>query len=173
MIDRNSSWYWPDYIARHATPTLIATFLVIVTQAPFRLPGVTPVTLGLSLIAVHYWALYQPKLLPAVAIFFVGLLQDMLVGTPIGLSAFSLLCAYGIVVSQRRFFQGKSFLVVWWGFSMTAIAVGVLRWVLVSIIEGKMVLFGPTMIEFLLTVTLYPFFGYLFVLVHRSLLPEA
>lgn len=173
MIDRNSSWYWPDYIARHATPTLIAIVLVILTQAPLLLRGSAPVTLGLSLIAVHYWALHQPEMLPAVAIFFVGLLQDMLVGTPIGLSAFSLLCAYGIVVSQRRFFQGKSFLVIWCGFSMTAISVGVLRWVLVSIIEGRMVLFGPTMIEFLLTATLYPLFGYVFVLVHRSLLAEA
>ncbi|MDB3953465.1 rod shape-determining protein MreD [Alphaproteobacteria bacterium] len=173
MIDRNSSWYWPDYIARHATPTLIATVLVIFTQAPLLLPGIAPVTLGLSLIAVHYWALHQPEMLPAVAIFFVGLLQDMLVGTPIGLSAFSLLCAYGIVVSQRRFFQGKSFLVIWCGFSMTAISVGLLRWVLVSIIEGRMVLFAPTMIEFLLTATLYPLFGYVFVLVHRSLLAEA
>ncbi|MDC1050438.1 rod shape-determining protein MreD [bacterium] len=173
MIDRNSSWYWPDYIARHATPTLIATVLVILTQAPLLLPGIAPVTLGLSLIAVHYWALHQPEMLPAVAIFFVGLLQDMLVGTPIGLSAFSLLCAYGIIVSQRRFFQGKSFLLIWCGFSMTAILVGVLRWVLVSIIEGRMVLFGPTMIEFLLTATLYPLFGYVFVLVHRSLLDEA
>jgi len=173
MIDRNSSWYRLDYIARHSTPFLITTALVIITQVPLRLPNIAPVTLGLGLIAVYYWALHQPEMLPAVAVFFVGLLQDMLAGTPIGLGAFSLLCAYGIVVSQRRFFHGKSFLVVWWGFTMTAIAVGVLRWGLVSMMEGEMVLFGPTMIEFLLTVTLYPVFGYVFVLVHRSLSREA
>lgn len=173
MIDRNSSWYRLDYVARRATPFLITVALVIVTQVPLRLPGIAPVTLALGLIAVYYWALHQPDMLPAAAVFAIGLLQDMLAGTPIGLGAFSLLVAYGIVVSQRRFFHGKSFLVVWWGFAVTAMAVGLLRWLMVSLIKGQMVLFGPTLIEFLLTVTLYPVFGYVFVVAHRSLMREA
>ena len=173
MIDRNSSWYWLDYVARYAAPLLITIGLVLVSQVPLRLPGIAPVTIGFSLIAVFYWALHQHDMLPAVAVFFIGLLQDMLVGTPIGLSAFSLLFAYGIVISQRRFFYRKSFLVVWLGFSITAILFGVLRWGLVSFIEGRVVLLGPTIIEFFLTVTFYPIFGYIFVLVHRSLLREA
>ena len=172
-MDRNSGWGRLDYVARHATPFLITVALVIITQVPLRLPDIAPVTLALGLISVYYWALHQPDMLPATAVFVIGLLQDMLAGTPIGLGAFSLLAAYGIVVSQRRFFHGKSFLVVWWGFAMTATAVGLLRWLMVSMIQGQLVLFGPTLIEFLLTVTLYPVFGYLFVLARRSLMREA
>ena len=55
---------------------------------------------------------------------------------------------------------------------MTALAVGIIRWLLVSMIEGDIVLLLPTVIECVLTVTLYPVFGYFFVLVHRSLLQE-
>ena len=172
-MERYSFWYRLDFIARQATPFLITITMVTLTQIPLKLPGITPVTLGLALVSVYYWALHQPDMLPAVGVFLIGLLQDLLSGTPIGLGAFSLLVGYGIVVSQRRFFHGKSFQVVWWGFAMTAVAVGLLRWLLVSLMEGRAVLFTPSLIEVLLTVTLYPLFGYMLVLVHRSLLREA
>ena len=97
MIDRDSSWYWLDYVARYAAPLLITIGLVLVSQVPLRLPGIAPVTIGFSLIAVFYWALHQHEMLPAVAVFFIGLLQDMLVGTPLGLSAFSLLLPMGLL----------------------------------------------------------------------------
>jgi rod shape-determining protein MreD len=172
-MDRDSFWFKLDATARQMTPFLMTVMMVVITQIPLRLPGIAPVTLALALVSVYYWALHQPDLLPAPAVFFIGLLQDMLAGTPLGLGAFSLLLGYGIVVSQRRFFHGKSFLVVWWGFSMTAVAVGLLRWLMVSMLEGEIVLFAPTLAEFALTTTLYPVFGYLFVLIHRSLLREA
>ena len=173
MIGRNSAWYKFDFVARRATPFLMTIALVILAQTPLKVSSAGPVTLSVGLISVYYWALHQPSILPATTVFFIGLLQDMLAFTPIGLGAFSLLIVYGVVVSQRRLFYGKSFVVVWWGFIMTALAVGLLRWLLISMIEGEAVLFLPSFVEFLLTVTLYPVFGYCFVVVHRSLIQES
>ena len=172
MIDRNSTWNKIDFIARRVTPFLLTIVLVIIAQAPLKVPGVTPVTLSVGLISVYYWALHRPSMLPVAAVFCTGLLQDILAFTPLGIGALSLVIVYGVMVSQRRLFHGKSFVFVWWGFAMTALAVGIMRWLLVSMIEGHTVLFMPSIIEFVLTVTLYPAFGYFFVLVHRSLLPD-
>ena len=146
--------------------------LVIIAQAPLKVSGVAPVTLSVGLISVYYWALHRPSMLPVTAVFFTGLLQDILAFTPMGLGALSLVIVYGVMVSQRRLFYGKSFVFVWWGFAMTAVAVGTMRWLLVSMIEGNTVLFMPSIIECVLTVILYPIFGYCFVLVHRSLAQE-
>ena len=172
MIDRNSVWYKIDFIARRSTPFLLTIVLVIIAQAPLKVSGVAPVTLSVGLISVYYWALHRPSVLPVTAVFLTGLLQDILAFTPMGLGALSLVIVYGVMVSQRRLFHGKSFVFVWWGFAMTALAVGIIRWLLVSMIEGDIVLLMPTIIECVLTVTLYPVFGYFFVLVHRSLLQE-
>jgi len=172
VIDRNSTWYKIDFIARRATPFLLTIVLVIIAQAPLKMSGIAPVTLSVGLISVYYWALHRPSMLPVTAVFCTGLLQDILTLTPMGLGALSLVVVYGVMVSQRRLFYGKSFVFVWWGFAMTAVAVGTMRWLLVSLIEGNTVLFLPSIIECVLTVTLYPVFGYFFVVVHRSLLQE-
>ncbi len=172
MIDRNSAWYKIDFVARRATPFLLTMMLVIIAQAPLKVSGVAPVTLSVGLISVYYWALHRPSMLPVTAVFCTGLLQDILAFTPMGLGALSLVIVYGVMVSQRRLFHGKSFVFVWWGFAMTAVAVGIMRWLLVSMIEGNTVLFMPSIIECVLTVILYPIFGYCFVLVHRSLAQE-
>ena len=75
---------------------------------------------ALPLIAVFYWTLYRPDLMPPVAAFVIGLLQDILGGLPLGVSACVLVGVHAAVNTQRRFFIGKSFAVVWLGFALVS-----------------------------------------------------
>ena len=72
------------------------------------------------LMAVYHWAIFRPRLLPAYAVFLAGLLQDILSGAPLGVNALVFLVAYGVVLSQKKFFTGKSFLILWLGFALVA-----------------------------------------------------
>ena len=94
-------------------------------------------------------------------------------GLPIGLNAFILLVLYGIVVSQRRYFFGKSFGVLWWGFATVAVVIGALEWAMMSILSATVLSVMPIVVEQLTTAALYPVVAYVFVLTHRSILREA
>ena len=83
-----------------------------------------------------------------------------------------LLVLYGLVVSQRRYFFGKSFVVLWWGFAMLAIVTGFLEWAMMSILSGRFLAVMPVAVEQLTTAALYPVVAYIFVLTHRSILRE-
>ena len=166
------AWIQLDQIARRLVPFLMTVALIILAQVPMHLPSAVPIAPGFALIAVYFWALHQPNLIPAPIVFVFGLLQDALTGVPIGLNAFVLLVVYGLVVSQRRYFFGKSFAVLWWGFATLSIVIGLLQWATVSLLTGQVLSAVPLLVEYLTTVALYPVVAYVLVLTHRNILVE-
>lgn len=166
---KESSWHSVDVAARNATPSLLTLALAILGQLPFSLPGQAAVTPYFVLMAVYYWGLHRPDLLPGLVVFLMGLLQDALGGEPFGVNAFVLVTAYWFVVSQQRFFKGKHFVVVWWGFAIAALMAALLRWLLISLLMGAFLAPWALAFEYLLTVALYPVLTLAFALAHKSL----
>ena len=91
---------------------------MVLNLVPLQLPGYAAISPNFALMAVYYWALHRPSLLPIGAVFLIGLLQDFLSGGFIGQNAAILLVVYIIAVSQARFFYGKSLSsfggALWW-----------------------------------------------------------
>lgn len=162
-------WQRLDHVARLVAPSLMTLILVVLMQVPVPLPDYAAVSPGLALMSVHYWTLSRPGLLPAPVVFGIGLFQDMLSGAPAGLNALLLLLAYGIAASQRRVFNGKSFSVVWAGFAMAAAAVAMAQWLAMSILAGRFLAPHPAVMQFVLTVAIYPLLAWLLVQSHRAL----
>lgn len=169
---KSSIWLRLDIVARRLTPLLLTLMLVVLSQVPMQLPATTPIAPAFAVISVYFWGLHQPDVLPAPVVFAVGLFQDILGGLPIGLNAFILLALYGLVVSQRRYFFGKSFGVLWWGFATAAVVIGALQWAVMSLLSGQVLAILPIAIEQMTAAALYPVIAYIFVLTHRSILRE-
>ena len=111
-----SFWIRLDLLARRLTPFALTLILVMISLVPLPVPGYARVAPLLPLIGIYHWTIFRPELMPAYAVFVIGLLQDALAGMPIGVNAMAFLVVYGVVLSQRRFFVGKSFVILWLGF---------------------------------------------------------
>ncbi|MCB2101763.1 MAG: rod shape-determining protein MreD, partial [Rhodobacterales bacterium] len=122
-----------DTWIRHATPFAITLLLTLVALVPLHVPGLVRITPMLTLIAIYHWAVLRPDLLPAWSVFFIGVLQDTLTGTPIGVSAVIFLSIYAGIGAQRRFLLGKSFAVLWLGFAVVSFTASLAGWALVSL----------------------------------------
>jgi len=166
---KRSQWQGLDTAARTLTPTLLLVVLVFLGQLPYSLSGHASVTPYFLLMGIFYWGLHRPDLLPAVAVFVIGLMQDALEGEPFGVNAFVLVAVYWLVVSQQQHFRGRAFLVVWLGFAAAALIAGVLRWMLVSLVLGLVMTPWPIMLEYFMTVMFYPVLTVAFALAHRTL----
>ncbi len=161
-----------DTAARNLLPLALGLAAVLLGTTPLYLPGYGAVAPDFALMAVFYWAIYRPDLFPAAVAFSVGLVQDALMGTPMGFNALVLLAAYGAIVAQRRFFQNKSFLVVWWAFSLVGLGAALMGWALMSVIDVRFIEPLPPLFAGLVTVGLYPFVGWLNARLHHAVLPE-
>jgi len=151
-----SPWVRMDTWLRHFVPFSVTLLLLLLTAVPSRFPGFAGITPMLPLMGVYYWAIYRPDLLPPWAAFGLGLLHDIVSGTPLGVNAMVLLLVQGVTVSQRRFFLAKTFLVAWWSFALLAGAAIGLSWLLVGLVNHQPLDPAPAMFEYLVTLGLFP-----------------
>ena len=157
---------------RNLSPFVVTMFLVILNAVPLPVPGYAVTTPVLALMAVYHWSVFRPDLMPAAAVFVIGLLHDALSGPPMGINALALLLVHGIMISQRRFFIGKSFLVLWWGFILVALGASLVTWTLTSLVFGAIVPPTPVVAQAVLTIILYPCLSWVLVRVQRAFLSK-
>lgn len=158
---RPTFWQRVDIFARHQIPLALTLGLVLVSVVPTHAAGLTRIGPMLSLIAVYYWAIYRPDLLRYGGVFVIGLMQDLLSGTPPGAGALSLLLTYGLVISQYKFFNAKPFAVTWWAFILVAAGATLVKWLAVSAVHGTLVDGDAAFYAYLMTVATYPVVGWL------------
>jgi rod shape-determining protein MreD len=161
-----------DTWVRHLVPFGVTLVLLLLTAVPTRLPGYAGIAPMLPLMGVYYWAIYRPDLLPAWVAFIVGLLYDVISGTPLGVNALVMLLVQGTSAAQRKFFLGKSFAVAWWAFGLLAAGAVGLAWLLVAFLTSRAIDPAPVIFEYLLTLSAFPMLTWLLARTHMAFLKD-
>jgi rod shape-determining protein MreD len=161
--------HWFDLWGRRSTPALTTLALVLLSLIPFSIPGLPLVAPSGPLIAVFYWSVYRPDLLPAVSVFCIGLVQDVLTGSPLGVTSLVYLFVYGAALSQRRALIGKPFVLAWLVLLVIGLGAGAVAWLFNSVLLVQLVPPRPLLFQTLATVALFPCFAWALVRVHRYL----
>lgn len=161
-----------DLLARQLTPGLLTLGLVLINALPMHVSGIVHIAPLLPLMAIYHWAIFRPRLLPAYAVFLIGVLQDVLGGTPIGVNALVFLAVYGAVLSQKRFFMGKSFAIVWLGFALIAAGALAVSWTAISILNVALVEPRTAVFQYVLTLGLFPGMDWLFLRWQQAILRQ-
>ncbi|MFB0991698.1 MAG: rod shape-determining protein MreD [Rhodospirillales bacterium] len=160
---KTSIWYRLDILTRLLTPFLLTLALVVLNLVPLEIPRFSRVVPLLPLIAIYHWAVYRSELLPAYAVFMIGLLQDIFSGAPIGVYTLVFLLVYGMVIWQHRFLFGKSFAIIWIGFAIVAAGAFVLAWALISLWSFSLLEIRAAFFQYLLTVATFPSLAWVFM----------
>jgi len=159
-------------LLKAATPMILGILGVIFLALPLRLlEGWAPTPI-IPLVVVFFWSIYAPDYLPSVSVFFIGLLQDLLTGGPLGLWAAVYLATQFVVMSQRPYFLGREQKVVWLGFALAAAGASVMLWLVMSLMSGVLLPVGDLLGQMAVTVLIYPIFGMVFGELHCRVLVE-
>ncbi len=170
---RSTFWAKADTVARQLTPFGLTVILVLIGAVPLQVPGIASVTPLLPMIGIYYWAIYRPDLMPVAAVFVIGLLYDALSGAPLGVSAAVFVIVHGIIDGQRRFFAGKSFMIVWLGFFLVSAGALFASWLLVSAFYGTFVRSEALMFQYLITLGCFPLLSWALLRWQRTILGQA
>ena len=165
-------WQKFDYFIRSSTPFILSLLLVVLSVIPTHIPGYMEVAPILPLVAIYHWAIYRPNLLPILSVFILGLLQDMLLGTPVGLYGLVFLTVYGIVVSQRRFFAGKSFIFYWLGFAIISMLASFESYFLGSVWNIMFLNFNAATFQYLILLGISPTLAWIFLRWQQAFLQQ-
>ncbi len=147
-------WTRLDGAARGLTPFALTVLLVIFGMVPLGVSGFGPVMPDLGIIAV----------------FLVGLLQDLLGGGALGVGVFVLLVVYAALAGQRRYLAQANFLLVWLAFVPVAAGAFVVTWLFNGLIADALLAPGPAISQYLSTMVFYPVIAWLFLQAQRAFL---
>lgn len=170
---RRPIWHRLDQFARQLFPFALTLVLLLASLVPLPFPAYASVTPSFMVVAVYFWTLHRPDLMPPSAVFAIGLLQDLLTGGTLGISAIVLLALAFATASQRRFLGGALFVTVWAGFVVNSAGAAILAWGLNTLAAGAMFDPRPALFQYLLTVGLYPSLGWVLVRAQRAILRPA
>jgi len=152
-----------DVFARQMTPFLLTVMFMFFSMLPLHIPGLAMIMPTLGLMSVYHWAVYRTNLMPVYAVFVLGLLQDFLSSSDIGLYALVYLVVYGIAISQHRFLIGKSFFIVWLGFILISAVSTSMIWLLSALLNQTVTNPEFAIYQYLLSVAVYPLLARLFL----------
>lgn len=156
-------------LAGQFVPVASALVFALVSVVPLHLPGFDVVTPAFALMALFHWTIYRPDLLPLSGVFLLGLLLDLLNGTPFGVSSLTLLIARAVLLNRRDLFVDQPFAVVWGGFVAFAAASFAFEWLAISLWHGMLLGVRPILFQAVLTVACFPVGSYLLAWLHRAL----
>ena len=163
-------WHRLDLLARSLTPTMITLLLVMAGMIPLHIAGLTSMVPFMALIAVYYWVVHKPDLMPLWVIFMIGLFHDLLHGGYVGVGILALLLVQVIVDTQRRYFARASFHGLWVMFAVVGGVAIYFMWLLNCILQGAILESGPALFQFLTTVAVYPLLAWIFAKVQKAVL---
>jgi rod shape-determining protein MreD len=162
-----------DNTARRLVPFGVTLVLMLFAMTPTYIPGLSHITPMYALMAVYFWSIYRPDLLGYGSTFAIGVLEDLLSGTPLGSGALILLLCQRVVFHQQKFFNNKPFGIVWLAFALVAFGAGFLRWVCVGLVAPSgFTPIGQMATSYLMTVALYPLVGWVLAKAHMKLLSQ-
>jgi rod shape-determining protein MreD len=162
-----------DGTARRFVPVGVTLVLMLFAMTPTYVPGLSHITPMYALMSVYFWSIYRPDLLGYGSTFAIGVLEDLLAGTPLGSGALILLLCQWIVLHQQKFFNNKPFGVMWLAFALVAAGASLLRWLCVGLVATSG--FTPVtelLASYFMTVAIYPIVGWFLAKAHMKLLAQ-
>lgn len=149
---------------------LCVLFLLNLTAIPIPHAGL--IKPQLVLMAVYYWAIFRPTLIPTWLCFIVGLLLDILSGMPPGLQAFILVVAQSLVRDQRKFLMAQPYISLWAIFCIVAAMGATVQWGLFGLANDmQWPALMPVAASVLVTACLFPLVTMALIATHRMLSP--
>ncbi len=157
--------------ARSFVPFGLTLIFMLLALTPTQIPGMSRVTPMYALAAIYFWTIYRPDLVGYGTAFGIGVLEDLLTGTPLGCTALVMLVCQQVVLHQQKFFNAKPFGIFWTAFATLALGAGLLRWLCVGMFATSgFTPIGDVLISAAMTAAFYPLIAWVLAQTQLKLL---
>ncbi|WP_417623318.1 rod shape-determining protein MreD [Paremcibacter congregatus] len=158
---------------RGVIPFVSTLVLILLMQLQYKVAFIDTMFPSLSLMAVYYWCIYKPQLMPVSAVFVLGLLQDIVSGGALGMMALLLILVRVFIVRQGPRLLEREFLFSWLVFIVVGLVYGALSWAIATVYLKESQHLGTAFGHSLLTIAAYPLVVFLLNRLRQLLISES
>lgn len=151
-------------------PIVTTVLAALLSIEPLHLDGYAALTPAFTLMATYHWTIYRPDLLPALWLFLIGTIQDLLSGGLPGVTAVTLLLARAIVLPRRPYLVDRPFPFIWGGFTLLTGGAMLFSWTLHSLLDGELLDLRGPVLRAVLTISVFPIASFLLGRSQRALI---
>jgi rod shape-determining protein MreD len=157
---------WLRSLFLEAVPGLSIFALMMLTTLPVGMAPHLRIGGLLPLVGISYWSLVRPRAMTLPIIFFLGVLTDILLFTPIGVHAFIFVLSQMVLRKQRRFLAGQGFWVMWAAFALLLFVSYNLLWSVLKVITGGVLAYERGLIAAGMAWAVLPFLAGILSMLH-------
>lgn len=155
---------WHDILRRcwqKSVPFVITFILMAVFAVPFSSFQMNFFRPTVGIIGVYYWAFRQGLVGSYLLAFLVGLIIDVHSSSPIGINVVCVLFFALLIRQFSRYLLNMSFYANWFFFALFGLFFILLKWIMLMMYYGKILLLSEAFINFSATMMFYPLVVYL------------
>tara|TARA_Y100001935_G_scaffold243549_1_gene235074 strand:- start:300 stop:818 length:519 start_codon:yes stop_codon:yes gene_type:complete len=123
-------------------------------------------------ILIFFWTLRNPNKLGYISIFFAGIINDVVIGTPIGISSFCYLLICVVTAYIRNITLTPNFIKDWISFLFTILLINSIQVIILDLIFLIQIDYTNYLINSGFTFLFYPIFFVIFDLLNKSILKQ-
>ena len=148
-------------------PLLILFFLAF-SEANFNFEKLSFLSFNLIYIIIFYWVLKNPDILGYGFIFLAGIVNDVVVGLPIGVSSVTYLILSGFAAYIRNLTVQPTLFSDWSTFLPSVVVTNAIYFIILSIFFEIEINYIKLLVKSSITIAIYPLFWVLFNLLART-----
>ncbi|MDG1997124.1 MAG: rod shape-determining protein MreD [Emcibacteraceae bacterium] len=148
-------------------PFFSILFLIIIMALPYNNSMIGDIMPFLTLIGVYYWSVFRARRLPIWTVFILGVLQDILLGSPLGMSSLLLIIVQQIIFIQGRHFLERDFVFNSVVFVMLVLGFGAASWGIASFYVTELLDYWSVLGQVLMTIAFYPVITWAFSVLRK------
>ena len=153
-------------------PMFFSLLLILLSYVPLNFLLSSNIRPAVGLVCVYYWIIHRPDIFNLFSVFILGLIEDILSAVPMGTNIFSLLVLYVLLLNLGRFFNGKPFIVTWYGFAILSLLTLFCKWLIVSVYYSQFLPIVQVLFSYLFSVAAYPILSLLNAFVQSYLIQD-
>ena len=146
---------------------ILLLFVSVLNEFDFNYLDVKFFAFNFPFILIFYWSLKKSEILGYGYIFIAGLINDVVVGFPIGISSFCYLLICGFASYLRNITLRPSLFKDWFFFLFTILVTNSLTYILLVFIFEFELNYNELLVNLFFTFLLYIIFAYIFDLYHK------
>ena len=145
------------YWTRRFIPFMLCCALILCHLIPTHFLPNYPYAIQWVFIPIFYFAIYNPKCLSSWAVFILGIISELLVQSPFGVTTFCYVLLFFVANFLRKYLIELTFVPLWVVFAAVLLGIELLDYLLVLLLSEYPVGFSPVLVEFWILTFIYPF----------------
>jgi rod shape-determining protein MreD len=167
MSSLNKSSFFQIFLSY--LPTIIL-FLSVFNEFDFNYLRIENFSFNFVHILIFYWTLRNPNFLSYLSIFLAGLINDVVIGIPIGISSFCYLLICSVTAYIRNITLSPSFINDWLSFLFIILLINSIQILILDLIYLYEVNYINYLINSGFTFIFYPIFFFIFNYLNQKII---